>query len=120
MESNNDGKYYYDYELVRDCDIASDFILLGENLDVSFTFICGLYEYQPDDVKEIVLAFCMYSAIKIRITFNNYNNNNNLKKEIKISYNKHLCKRNDIYFLLKNKIITSLIIYETGVCIKNT
>jgi len=116
IEKDNDGKYYYDYELKRDCDIASDFILDSDGLDVKFTFICGLNEYEMKDINIILLASCVYSSIKLRITFNNEIIKN---KEIKITYNKCLCNRNISYYLMKNKIITPAIIYNEGICIKN-
>jgi len=64
VEKDNEGKYYYDHEIKRDCDIVSDFIFDTNNLNVSFMFVIGLNEYKIDDIKEIVLASCLYSQVK--------------------------------------------------------
>jgi len=56
---------------------------------------------------------------KIKIYFNDLDNLNN-NKEIKITYYKSLGNKDISYFLMKNKIITPAIIYELGVCLKNT
>lgn len=116
MEKDNEGKYYYDYELKRDCDIVSDFILDSDELDIKISFICGLNEYEMKDINKLLLASCIYSPIKLRITFNDEIKK---EKEIKITYYKYLCNRDISYYLMKNKIITPAIIYNDGICIKN-
>jgi hypothetical protein len=116
MEKDNEGKYYYDYELKRDCDIVSDFILDSDELDIKISFICGLNEYEMKDINKLLLASCIYSPIKLRITFNDEIKK---EKEIKISCYKYLCNRDISYYLMKNKIITPAIIYNDGICIKN-
>jgi len=117
MQINKKGKYYYDYELKRDCDIASDFVLYSKEPNIKFSFICGFDEYDINDLKEIIFAACMYSSIKLRITFNDEIVKDE-NKEIILTYNKYLCNRNISYYLMKNKMITPTIIYNEGICLK--
>lgn len=115
MEKDNDGNYYYDYELQRDCDFISDFTInANDNPNVKFSFVCGLFEYKLEELKVILLAACMYTPIKLRITFNEKK-----EKEIIFTCYKYLCNRNISYYLMKNKMITPVIIYNEGVCLKN-
>lgn len=93
MEKDNEGKYYYDYELKRDCDIVSDFIIDSDDLDVKFSFICGLNEYEMKDINKLLFVSCIYLPIKLRIIFND-----EIKKEIKITYYKYLCNRDISYY----------------------
>ena len=119
MEKDNDGNYYYDYELKRDCDIISDFTVNSNVPNIKYSFICGINEYEINDLKYILLAACLYSAFKLRITFTNDNIPKTEDKEIFLTYYKYICNRNISYFLMKNKMITPSIIYSEGCCLKN-
>lgn len=105
LECNNNGKYYYEYELKRDCDIASGF-------NVNFTFICGLKEYKMKDLKEIIPASInyIYNPVKLRIIFNEIFKRNEKEQEIIISYSKYLCNRNLSYLLFNNLNNISLMV----------
>lgn len=113
MESNNDGKYYFDYEFVRDCDIIDEFKFEANGLDIKFSFICGLHEYNINEIKEFLLVSSTYNSFKLRITFNEIFDVN---KEIYLYYSKSFCKYADRYYLMNNKITTSSIIYHHGMC----
>ena len=115
MECDNNGKYYYDYEIERDCDIIDDFKFIANDLDVTFKFICGLNEFSIDEIKSFLLVSAMYNQLKLRITFNEISRTN---KEISIYYSKYLCKTDIKKELMKNRIITPSIIYNQGVCIR--
>ena len=119
MEKDNDGNYYYDCEIKRDCDIISDFTINSNDLNIRFSFICGINEYEINDLKYILLAACVYSAIKLRITFNDDKMPRTEKTEVIFTYYKYICNRNISYYLMKNKMITPTIIYNEGLCLKN-
>jgi hypothetical protein len=103
LECDNNGKYYYDYELKRDCDIATEFIISANGLNVNFTFICGLKEYKIDDLKEII-------PVKLRITFNEIPERNEKNQEIIFSYSKYLCNRNLSCLIFNNLNNISLMV----------
>ena len=119
MEKDNDGNYYYDCEIKRDCDIISDFTVNSNDPNIKFSFICGINEYEINDLKYILLAACVYSAIKLRITFNDDKIPIKEKKEVIFSYYKYISNRNISFYLMKNKMITPAIIYSEGSCLKN-
>lgn len=115
LESNNDGKYYYEYIFNRDCDIISGFNFIATDLDVTFTFICGYDEYNILNIKEFLLTSSIFNELKLRITFNKIPE---INKEILIYYCKYICNNDIRNYLNNNKIITSSLIYNNGVCIK--
>jgi len=117
MEKDNDGNYYYDCELKRDCDIISDFAVNSNDPNIKFSFICGINEYEINELKNILLAACAYSAVKLRITFNDDKIPKTEKKEVIFTYYKYICNRNISYYLMKNKMITPAIIYSEGCCL---
>lgn len=119
MEKDNDGNYYYDCEIKRDCDIISNFTVNSNDSNIKFTFICGINEYEINDLKYILLAACVYSTIKLRITFNDDKIPRTEKTEVIFSYYKYISNRNISYYLMKNKMITPAIIYSEGSCLKN-
>jgi hypothetical protein len=96
LQTDNNGKYYYDYEFDRDCDIIDNFVVCSDGLNVTLNFIIGHDTYNFSDIKQFLSVASMYN------TFNEILEQN---KEIR-----------DL--LMKNKIITPSIVYYDGVCTK--
>jgi hypothetical protein len=115
LQTDNNGKYYYDYEFDRDCDIIDNFVVCSDGLNVTLNFIIGHDTYNFSDIKQFLPVASMYNTFKLRIIFNEIPEQN---KEITIRILKYVCSKQVRDLLMKNKIITPSIVYYDGVCTK--
>lgn len=116
LRTNNQGRYYYEINLARDCDIISDFQFVSSDTDIDFSIILNdSFEYK--EVKELILVASPYTSAKLRITFRELPKYND---KIRIHYYKYLCNSDTRNYLMRTKIITSSFVYNEGVILYNT
>jgi len=115
LQINEDGKYYYDYDLDHSYDIIDGFTFYAPGLDANISFLIGPNEYSFDQIEEVVMFASIYSHAKVRFTFNTLPENN---KKIGIQTRRYLCNADTRHKLARNKVVTRNIIYHKGVCLK--
>lgn len=116
LRTNNRGRYYYEINLARDCDIISDFQFISSDTNIDFSIILNDI-YECKEVKELILVACPYTSAKLRITFRELPKYDD---KIRIHYYKYLCSSDTRNHLMRTKIITSSFVYNEGVILYNT
>ena len=111
LKADEDGKYYYEHSVSRQPDIITDIKVECPNVKVSYYI--GGQRYDPEEVKEFIVACSMYHECKIRITFLEKPTND---LEFKIHYRNYLIKPDIRRNMMYSRVKTKTNIYESGMC----
>jgi len=71
---DSDNNYYYEYPLIRFCDIVDNInfsFFSNNNNSIKLNYVIGDKIYEQDEIKEFILVSAIYTEIKFRIVFKN-------------------------------------------------
>ena len=116
LHIDNEGNYFYDYFLEKNCDVISGITFASSRkLTVKLTYYIGGIEYKYGEIDELLIVCGMYNEFKIRITF--------LEKpliddEFSFSSKMIVLKPKCVDRLRYNTVVTKNNIYHNGICFK--
>jgi hypothetical protein len=116
FELDNEGRCFYEFSVDRNADMISNITFESPNvMRVQLTYYVGGILYTPEELTEFITCASQYHDFKIRITFLDKPNFDDM---FKITMRNYIFSNENKQILRNNKVQTTSSVYYNGMCNK--